>query len=164
MTCENVAMNVSAADRFAELLARHGADPARWPPHEHAWMSDYRRDHAEADPVLEEASTLDAWLDAAPVPPAPRLDLRAAILAAAAAADAPQRASAPSQSAFAALAALWRDLGGARLAAPALAMALAAGVGLGWMLEPPSAVSSEHDSEDFLALAQFADHYTELSP
>lgn len=162
MTCENAAMNLSAADRFAELLARHGADPARWPPHEHAWMSAYRRDHAAAEAVLHEAAALDAWLDAAPAPPAPRVALRTAILAAAA--DAPQRTAAPSQNFFAALAALWRDLGGARLAAPALAMALAAGVGLGWMLEPPSAISTEQDSEDFLALAQFDDHYTELSP
>lgn len=155
-------MNVSAADRFAELLARHGADPARWPPQEHAWMSAYRRDHAEAEAALHEAATLDVWLDAASAPPAPRMVLRTAILAAAA--SEPRHAVAPSQTLFAALATLWRDLGGARLAAPALAMALAAGIGLGWMLEPPSGTSTEQDSEDFLALAQFADHYTELSP
>lgn len=155
-------MNVSAADRYAALLARHGADPARWPPHEHAWMNAYRRDHAEAEVALHDAAMLDAWLDAASVPPAPRMALRTAILASAAAQ--PRHAAARSQTLVAGLATLWRDLGGARLAAPALAMALAAGIGLGWMLEPPSDTSTEQDGEDFLALAQFTDHYTELSP
>lgn len=161
MNSENAAMNVSAADRFAELLARHGADPSRWPPHEQAWMQECRRGLDGADALLHDAAALDAWLDTAPVPPPPRAELRLAILASAA--NAPRQASAPRSNLFATLAALWRDLGGNRLAAPALAMALAVGVGFGWMLQPPTAIS-EVESEDFLALAQFDDHYTELLP
>jgi hypothetical protein len=41
-------------------------------------------------------------------------------------------------------------------------MALAAGIGLGWMLDP--AVVDDSEGEDLLALAQFEDSYTDLLP
>lgn len=156
-------MNVSdpATARFAALLERHGADPAHWPEDDRAWALAYRADHLDADAVmLRDAAALDAAL-AYPVPPPPPA-LRIGILAAVAAEPRQLPHVTPNTRWFDGLAALWRDLGGARLAGPALAMALAAGVGLGWLLEPPMASAAEPD--DLLALAQFDDHYTELSP
>lgn len=153
-------MNVSDAHaRFADLLDRHGADPARWPEHARA-LADALRDDAQAQAMQRDAAALDAWLNVAP-PPAP--SLRNAILGAAAAlpqAPAPTRRPSLAE----ALRALWHDLGGARLAGPALAMALAAGIGLGWMLEPPATDAGDQSSDDLLALAQIDDRYTEFSP
>jgi hypothetical protein len=61
-----------------------------------------------------------------------------------------------------ALAALWRELGGARLAAPAFAMALALGLGAGWALDEPEA--PDDGSDDLIALAQLDDTYSGLEP
>lgn len=160
MTQEIAAMNVSDAHaRFADLLDRHGADPAHWPGHARA-LADALRNDAQAQAMLRDAAALDAWLAAAP-PPAP--SLRSAILAAAAAL--PHAPAAPRRPSLAeALRGLWFDLGGARLAGPALAMALAAGVGLGWLLEPPAVDAGDQSSDDLLALAQIDDRYTEFSP
>ncbi|MBB5209615.1 hypothetical protein [Chiayiivirga flava] len=144
--------------RLADLLDRHGADSARWPPPARAF-ADTLRDDAAAQAMLRDAAALDAWLDAVP-PPAPAL--RNAILVAAA--SQPHGASAGGRPGFVAtLRALWFDLGGARLAAPALAMALAAGVGLGLALEP-STFEVDDDADDLLALAQIDDRYTEFAP
>lgn len=61
------------------------------------------------------------------------------------------------------LAAFWRELGGARLAAPAFALALALGVGLSWVAED-GAAAADVSGDDLVALAQFDDAYEGLEP
>ncbi len=110
---------------------------------------------APDDPILQ--ARLDAELAALAEAPTPSLQLRRDILAAVA--REPRRRALSWRET---LRALWLDIGGTRLAGPALAMALAAGVGLGWMLE--EAPASEAEAEDLLALAQLDDTYSELVP
>lgn len=99
---------------------------------------------------------LDAELDRLQRAPTPRASLRADVLAAIA--REPRRARWRD-----ALMALWRDLGGARLAGPAFAAALAAGVGLGWMLDEAPAEGA--DADDLIELAQLDGRgYEELAP
>ena len=98
---------------------------------------------------------LDAWL-ATSAPPAPPPALRAAILAAA--------RPAPSRPNWRyALLAFWQDIGGARLAAPAFALALMAGIGLGSGLMP-SAAAFDEAGDDLLTLALIEDDYLALAP
>lgn len=145
--------------RFAALLECHGADAARWPEDERNWATAYRKAHPDNTADVHAAAALDAWLDGFHAP-APSSALRVAILAAAAAEP---RTAARRSDLLEALLSLWHELGGARLAAPALAMALAAGIGLGWLFEPSLAGVTE-PTDDLLALVQFDDHYMELSP
>ena len=153
------------ATRYADLLAAHGADTARWPADARAQLATLRAATPDADALEREAAQLDALLDHAAPPPPPTAALRLAILDAAMRTPQAPLASATARTAspWQALIALWRDLGGARLAAPAFAMALACGIGLGWMLQPGDAIAATQDSDDLLALVQFEDHYTELS-
>lgn len=153
------------AARYADLLAAHGADTARWPADVRAQLPALRAATPDVARLEHEAASLDALLDAATPPPSPAAALRASILDAAM--RTPQTPAASvlrGPSPWQALLALWRDLGGTRLAAPAFAMALACGIGLGWMLQPGEAMAATQDSDDLLALVQFEDHYTELSP
>lgn len=153
------------ATRYAHLLAAHGADTARWPADARAQLATLRAAAPDADTLEREATQLDALLDHAAAPPPPPPALRLSILdAAKRTPQAPIATAARTASPWQALIALWRDLGGARLAAPAFAMALACGIGLGWMLQPGEAMVATQDSDDLLALVQFEDHYTELSP
>ena len=98
---------------------------------------------------------LDDELDLLRAAPAPRTQLRADVLAAIA--REPRRANWRD-----ALGALWRDLGGVRLAGPAFAMALAAGIGLGWALEETPV--DDGGDDDLIALAQLDDAYAGLEP
>ncbi len=100
---------------------------------------------------------LDAWL-ASSKPPAPPPALRAAILAAAQAS-----ASMPPATWRDVLRHLWYEIGGLRVAAPALAFALAAGIGLGNVLLQ-AGVLSDGPTEDLLALALIRDDYRSLAP
>jgi hypothetical protein len=152
-------MNTDRSDaRFLELLDAHGGDPARWPPTERDWMQQRaQRDDLRA--ALHAALALDADL-AQLTATAPDPSLRRAILVAVG--EGVQRTAAPGGWLLA-LRSLWHELGGVRMAGPAMAMALAVGVGLGWMLEP-AIVQSDDSSEDLMALAQFEDSYTELIP
>ena len=101
------------------------------------------------DPVLD--AELDARRDAPPPSARLRRDVLAAI--------AREPRTLPWRDA---LAALWRELGGARLAAPAFAMALAAGLGLGWAIDEPA--GDDDAGDDLIALAQLDDTYSELEP
>ena len=133
------------ADR---LLAAHGADPSRWPPEARALAG-------ECDPSerIKEAR-LDDWLATA-TPPAPPPALRAAILAAA--------RPVPSRPGWRrALLGFWQEIGGARLAAPAFAFALMAGIGLGTGLAPDAGL--EEAGDDLLTLALIEDDYLALAP
>lgn len=141
------------ADR---LLAIHGADPARWPATERANLQ-----QADPDERAAEAQ-LDLWL-AGSVPPPPSAQLRASLMAAA-----HQAAAARRPGWREALAALWQDLGGTRVAAPVFALALAAGVGLGSGLLPGLETAQADEAEDLLSLALVDDSYggflTEAQP
>ncbi len=54
-----------AEARFREIVDAYGADPIRWPEAERAAAAIFARNHADiAQPVLDEARALDAWLDA----------------------------------------------------------------------------------------------------
>lgn len=52
-------------ERFREIVEAYGADPARWPESERAAAAIFARNHPDiSEPVLDEARSLDAWLDA----------------------------------------------------------------------------------------------------
>ena len=104
-----------------------------------------------------DAERLDAWL-ASSRPPEPPPSLRAAILATAHAG-----ASAPRANWRDVLRHLWYEIGGLRVAAPALAFALAAGIGLGHVLLQAD-VLNDNPTEDLLALALIRDDYRSLAP
>jgi hypothetical protein len=57
-------------ERFHQIVEAYGADPRRWPMRERAaaeaWASSHR---AEADAVLSDATTIDAWLAADKIDP-----------------------------------------------------------------------------------------------
>ncbi|MCX7556251.1 hypothetical protein OS187_05355 [Xanthomonadaceae bacterium JHOS43] len=110
-------------------------------------------DTTRADAERAADARLDAWL-ATSTPPTAPLALRAAILAA----TQPARPRLRDV-----LAALWHDLGGARMAAPAFALALAAGVGLGSGLMPET-LSTEIQESDLLSLALIDDDYLAFDP
>lgn len=139
-------------DRFAALVDAHGADLRRWPPAERDAAQALLRISPEARALRDAAGRLDAMLDRWRVP-AHSTDLRLRVLR-----DAPRagerRPSMPRR--------LWHELGGWRLAAPALAAALTLGIGIGstWpALEPDDAFETE-----LFSLAQLDDPYTEYAP
>lgn len=144
-------MNDFRSDRIDELIAVYGADRRRWPAAERALEA-----NGGANAAAREAGELDALLDALDAP-APRVELRREILLAVA--REPRRGA---RGLIAAWRELWRELGGARVAAPALVLALGVGVGLDWATTPP--IAAEADSEDLLTLVQFEETYTELDP
>jgi ferric-dicitrate binding protein FerR (iron transport regulator) len=144
-------MNASPTDRIAKLIAAYGADRARWPAADRAEIESIDSAHDEA---RRAALELDALLDSLEAPP-PRAGLRRDILLAVA-----REPRSGSRGLLAAWRALWRELGGARIAAPALVLALGVGLGLDWATTP--AVSA--DGEDLLALVQFEESYPELDP
>ncbi len=132
------------------LLAIHGADPARWPAPDRALIE-------AVDPAARAAQArLDQSLAAFESPPLP-MHLRTAILAAVRADGQSRRAAWR-----AALLALWHELGGARVAAPVFALALAAGIGLGSGLMPATGPGDGID--DLLTLALIDDPYLALAP
>src|SRR5688500_17928041 len=106
--------------------------------------------------TVHDDPSLDAELDALRAVPPPREHLRRNVLAAIA--REPRRLSWRD-----ALALLWRELGGLRLAGPAFAFALALGLGAGWALEAPVAEEAD-DGDDLIALAQLDDTYAGLEP
>jgi hypothetical protein len=107
--------------------------------------------------TVHDESSLDAELDLLRATPAPRAQLRHDVLAAVA--REPRRISL-----LDALVGLWRELGGVRLAGPAFAMALAAGVGLSWLADDSAVGVGDESSDDLVALAQFDDAYEGLEP
>lgn len=137
--------------RFADLLAAHGADPRRWPLAERAAALALLAASPEARRQQHEAARLDALLDAWQ-PPAPAPDLRLRLL----------RAAPLAQRAESLLHRLWRELGGWRLAAPALAGALALGVAVGARL--PAIEAGDDAEAEWLSLAQLDDPYLEYAP
>lgn len=104
---------------------------------------------------VHDEKALDTQLDALRAVPAPSAQLRRNVLLAVA--REPHALSSRE-----AIAALWRELGGTRLAGPALAMALVAGLGMGWAIDDNGAENDEGD--DLIALAQFDDAYAGLEP
>ncbi len=53
-------------ERFRAIVEAYGAEPERWPASERASAAIFARDHADfAQPLLDEARSLDQWLDAA---------------------------------------------------------------------------------------------------
>ena len=107
--------------------------------------------------TVHDDKSLDAELDALRAVPPPAAHLRRNVLMAVA--REPRRLSWR-----AAIAALWRELGGSRIAGPALAMALAMGVGMSWLLEDDAA-DDNGAGDDLIALAQLdGAAYAELEP
>lgn len=142
-------MNRPPSTEADRLLAIHGADPARWPGEVRA-LAD------TCDPTERAAEArLDDWL-ATSIPPQPPMALRAAILSRTSAT--PHRAGLRE-----ALLGFWQDIGGMRIAAPAFAFALAAGIGLGNGLMPET-TSLDDAGDDLLTLALIDDDYLALAP
>lgn len=127
--------------RIEQLIAAYGADPARWPEPERALLSAAPPHDPQLAQLLEQARGLDVWLGAMPAPSAPSADLAARILAAA-----PRAKSAWSWRA------LLAELGGPRLAAPALAFAFSLGIGLALLL-PAAPATDEAGLDAWLSLA-----------
>jgi hypothetical protein len=156
-------MNDFRSARIAELLATYGADRARWPAAERARFAHdgIDRDAAtqgETAPgdAWSQARELDVLLDALAAPPPPSGLRRNVLLAVA------REPRISSRGLLGAWRELWRDLGGARIAAPALVLALGVGVGLDWATTPT--LAGDADAEDLLTLVQFEETYTELDP
>lgn len=107
--------------RFAELVDAYGADARRWPLAERAAAQALRASDPAAAALQQQAAMLDAMLDADVVAPASHTARR--VLMAALPARGP------------ACATRWQELlallGGWRIALPALAVALVAGVNIG---------------------------------
>lgn len=98
---------------------------------------------------------LDAWL-ATSTPPAPPAHLRQAIMRSVQAASVPTR---PSLAMV--LRTLWAEIGGLRIAAPVMALALALGLGTTnqvWQAEDPVVVADD----DLLSLALMDESYSNL--
>lgn len=135
----------------SRLYATYGADPARWP-------AELRGLHTgEASAARDEALALDQALALLADAPLPSPGLRRRILLSAAAE--PPALRGPG----ALLRALWQELGGIRMAGPAMAMAMAFGIGLAWMTAPlPD--DAGYGAEDMLALMQFDQDYEEILP
>lgn len=117
------------AERFADLIAAYGADPARWPPAERTAAQAFAAT-PDGRAALAEAAALDALLAAAPHQN-PSAALHARVLSALPGARAP----------------LWRDLfelawPGA-LWRPAAALALSAAIGVAAGLWGSQAVGIE---------------------
>ena len=146
-------MNESRPDRIAELIAAYGADRRRWPSEERDKVAGV---DSVGDEAWDDARALDTLLETLDAP-APRSELRRDVLLAVA-----REPRTPRRGVFAAWRELWLELGGARIAAPALVLALGVGVGLDWAMTPPLGV--EADAEDLLTLVQFEETYTELDP
>jgi anti-sigma factor RsiW len=128
--------------RLEQLIAAYGADPARWPASERKhWI-----DSALLDPQLaarlDEERALDRQLAELAAVPTPSQALAARILAAA------PRPARPRWR----WSALLSELGGLRLAGPALACALSLGLGLALLL-PTTPPSDDAVVEDWLSLA-----------
>lgn len=68
--------------RLQSLLDAYGADEARWPTAERAWMREAVRLNAEARAMRDAAAELDTLLDTIPAP-LPSVELESAILEAA---------------------------------------------------------------------------------
>jgi hypothetical protein len=146
-------MTESRHERIVELIAAYGADRRRWPAAERLA---HEVDDAASQAAAREARELDALLDTLQAPPPPSALRREILLAVA---REPRHGSRGLGDAWREL---WRELGGARIAAPALVLAFGVGVGLDWAMTPP--LGAEAESEDLLTLVQFEETYTELDP
>lgn len=129
--------------QFEDRLDRHGSDLSRWPDAERvaagmllATSPPMRAAHARAAMLEQRLAAFEA--------PEPSSALRRNLLADFAA----QQARGGWQDR------LWRQIGGIRIALPAMATALALGVAIGSWLPPPGS-STDANSEDALALLQY---------
>lgn len=136
-------------DRLRDVLEGHGADAARWPDGERAALLALVSASPDAAAVLDDARRLARVLDDDAMA-APSTALRRAILA---------RAPQPRRSFASALAEFWAALGGARIAAPAFALALAFGAALGVYGDPAVA---DDEQPDLVDVAQLATDYPDF--
>ena len=120
-------------ERFAVLIDSYGAEPRRWPAAERDAALAFAAVSTAADALMREAAALDALLDtdhAAAATPAARRAVIAAL---------PSTPVTAGQR--------WRELlallGGWRIAVPAMAMALVAGINIGASAGASILVSSE---------------------
>jgi anti-sigma-K factor RskA len=136
-------MKLMSLERFRDLLDHHGSDLARWPSVDGAEAAVLVQVDAEARAMLDGARRLDrAWTETRP-PDASR-DLHARILRAL-----PAREVLPA-SPRSMWAALLGEIGGWRIAGPALAAAMALGIALGYGM-------GDETSFDLVDLAGFSD-------
>lgn len=153
--------------RFVALLERHGAALDRWPAADAAAARAFLDGSTAARAELALSRQLEQVLanEAIPVPSAA---LRARVLAAAPGAAAHVADAAPPPAVAlsarhgrtAALHELWRALGGARIAGPALAAALVLGVSLG--VTAPVRVDepgTDEDDVELVDLVQLTSEY-----
>lgn len=142
-------------EHFAALLDAYGAEPSRWPEREREAVLALLAASAEARALRDQAAQLDTALVLSA--PTPTLALRAAVLRAIPSAPAAGETFADT------LRALWRGIGGWRLAAPAFATSLALGIALGASVLPPTPAAVDDDA-DLMQLALLDDGDTEFAP
>ncbi|HRQ63931.1 MAG TPA: hypothetical protein PKZ76_03555 [Xanthomonadaceae bacterium] len=136
-------MKHMSLERFRDLLDLHGSDLARWPSVEGAEAAVLVQVDPGARAALDGACRLDrAWT--ATRPPAANPELHARILRSLT----PRLA--PSASPRSAWTALLDEIGGWRIAGPALAAAMVLGIALGYGI-------SDETSFDLVDLAGFSD-------
>ena len=138
-------MNAMSLERFRTLADAHGGDLVRWPQAEREAAQACLAHCAEAREALGQAAGLDALL-AQDVPAAPAAGLRRAIVLAA-----EGRIGTGGL-----LQALWRELGGLRVAGPAFAASLALGIAVAALVEEPFELDAgtEVPAYDELALLE----------
>lgn len=140
-------------ERFEAIVAAYGARPDRWPTAERQAAEILLAGSATARALLDGAAALDGLLDTVPAP-APSPAVRAAILAAA------PRAATPSL--VGRLAEAWRtfsgELGGFRVAGPALAASLLLGIVVGGVMSESAGRAAD---PDLLQLALLDDTFVE---
>lgn len=146
-------MTALSLDRFRELTDAYGADPARWPPPEREGAEALLAHDARARAVQAQAAALDALLAADAVAP-PRPPLRRAILLAA-------EMRGPGF-----LPMLWRELGGLRVAGPALAASLVLGIGVAdvFGLQSTDAATAATQAPGYAELALLDGSYEDYAP
>jgi hypothetical protein len=140
-------------DRFRALADAWGGDLSRWPASEQAAARSLMESAPAARAELDDARSFDALLSRDVVSP-PSTGLRRAIVLA---------ADARLEGGF--WKTLWRELGGARIAGPALAASVVLGIAASAILSPAlETATSTDESPDYAELALLDGAYEDYAP
>jgi hypothetical protein len=139
-------------DRFRALADAWGGDLSRWPASERVAARALMEASPAARAELDDARSFDALLSRDVVAP-PSTGLRRAIVLA---------ADARLEGGF--WNTLWRDLGGARIAGPALAASVVLGIAASAILSPALDTATTTESPDYAELALLDGAYEDYAP
>lgn len=139
-------------DRFRDLADAWGGDLSRWPASEQAAARVLMETSPAARAEFDEARSFDVLLSRDVVAP-PSSGLRREIVLA---------ADARLEGGF--WKTLWRELGGARIAGPALAASVVLGVAASAMLSPALDATTTAEPPDYAELALLDGAYEDYAP